>query len=67
MIKTKQTKLMSVIEQLVNTLVGFIISIILLKFLFPEITNSKSFITTLIFTIVSIVRGYLIRRIFNRL
>ena len=62
-----QTRTKSLIEQLANTVAGFIISIILVKFFFPEISLAKNTYITLVFTVVSIVRGYVIRRIFNRI
>ena len=64
-----QTKKMSLTESIVNTALGFIISLILINWLLPtygyEIKTIESFEITSIFTAVSVVRSYLVRRFFN--
>jgi hypothetical protein len=52
-------------EQVVNIVAGIVISMILLHFL-RESRLSNGEITG-VFTIVSFLRGYIIRRIFNQL
>lgn len=65
-----QTKTQSFIEISANTAVGFIISYASTFIIFPfvgfESSNSQSFIVTLFFTVVSLLRGFVIRRIFNK-
>ncbi len=64
-----QTKKQSLIESITNTLVGFCISLGASFIIFPmvgiESTGSKNIIIVLFFTVISIVRGYVIRRVFN--
>jgi predicted membrane protein len=66
----KQTKKQSLIESLTNTAVGFLISLAATFVIIPLVgyasTFSKNLIVTLFFTVVSIVRGYVIRRYFNK-
>ncbi len=72
-IKTKlkmQSKKHSLIEAITNTSVGFIISLLSTFIIFPlvgiESTGTKNVIITLFFTAISILRGYVIRRFFNK-
>lgn len=64
-----QTKKQSFKESLVNTFVGFFISYLSCFLIFPlvgfESGGGKNLLITLYFTIVSILRGYFIRRFFN--
>jgi uncharacterized protein YacL len=64
-----QTKLHSVIESITQTLIGVIISIIVQVILYPlldiPVTFKQNLIITTVFFILSIVRGYFIRRYFN--
>lgn len=66
----KQTKKQSFVESLTNTAVGFVISLGSTFVIFPLVgyasTFSKNLIVTLFFTVVSILRGYVIRRYFNK-
>jgi hypothetical protein len=64
-----QTKRLSVVESITNTAVGFCISLVVWHWLckwydipMPIKTNLE---ITSIFTVVSILRGYFIRRFFN--
>lgn len=63
----KQTKLESLLERLVDVSTGFIISVFIYKYviLTQDWLWENAFLVTLIFTVVSIVRGYLWRRFFN--
>ena len=65
-----QTKKQSLIESITNTVVGFIISYASTFLIFPlvgiESSASKNIVITLFFTVVSIFRGFLIRRYFNK-
>ncbi len=66
-----QSKLGSFIEACVNTAIGFIVTIIALPFVnyFCDIhmTGSQMGWSTFIFTIISVARGFVIRRFFNNL
>ena len=61
----------SLLESLVNLLVGFILSIILQYILFPfyeiPVNFNMAFEISLAFTVLSLIRSYVIRRIFNKL
>lgn len=65
-----QTKKQSFTESLINTAIGFIISYLSTFLIFPlmgfEGSLSKNLIITIYFTIVSILRGYFLRRFFNK-
>lgn len=65
-----QTKKQSAFESLTNILVGlftsFIIQLIIYPLLNIEVSVNENIIITIVFFIVSFIRGYLIRRIFNK-
>lgn len=65
-----QTKTKSFIEAISNTVVGLFISFMVQVIIYPlldiEVSTGQKFIITAVFFTVSIVRGYLIRRFFNR-
>jgi len=67
----KQSKQKSLIESTFQTVIGLGTSIVLQMILYPmmgiPVTFSQNLIITAVFFIVSIVRGYLARRIFNKL
>ena len=64
-----QSKKHSFIESLLNTVVGFLISLLVQLIIYPilniPVTIFQNIIITSVFTIVSIIRGYIIRRYFN--
>ena len=65
-----QSKKHSLIESNVNTFTGFVVSWILMYFIVPllwdiEVTVTTSLGIVLLFTFVSIIRNYIIRRLFN--
>ncbi len=64
-----QTKKQSLIETLTSVFVGWLIGVILNLTILPlfnyNITVVDSLWVSLIFTAISVVRGYLIRRFFN--
>ena len=64
-----QTKRQSLIETLTSVFVGWLIGVILNLIVLPlfdyNITVVDSLLVSLIFTVISVVRGYLIRRFFN--
>jgi high-affinity Fe2+/Pb2+ permease len=65
----KQSKKNSIIESIFQTLIGLITSILIQLVLYPFLNIPVSFkqnlIITFIFFIVSIIRGYFVRRFFN--
>ena len=64
-----QTKKQSFIETLTSVFAGWLIGVILNLTILPlfdyNITVVDSLLVSLIFTVISVVRGYLIRRFFN--
>tara|TARA_R110000744_G_scaffold16476_1_gene45392 strand:+ start:1358 stop:1570 length:213 start_codon:yes stop_codon:yes gene_type:complete len=66
-----QTNKQSIIEVIANTVVGFIISVGVSVLLFPlmgiPVTFGENLGITLIFTVISLVRSFVMRRIFNKI
>lgn len=66
-----QQKSHSVIESLFNVLIGFGISMVANMIVLPwfgfKVSLSSAFGIGVIFTLISIVRSYLLRRLFNRI
>lgn len=66
-----QNKKTSFIESIIQTFTGLIISFIIQIIIYPyldiKVSINQNIFITLIFTIASIIRGYIIRRIFNNL
>lgn len=64
-----QSKKNSLIEAVTNTAIGFVISLLSTFLIFPivgiESTSSKNVIITIFFTLISILRSYFLRRLFN--
>lgn len=67
----KQSKQNSLIESAVQTIIGLGTSIILQMVLYPilgiPVSFSQNLIITAVFFVVSIIRGYIVRRIFEKL
>lgn len=67
----KQTKQKSFIESVIQTIIGLGTSILIQIILYPmmgiPVTFSQNLVITLVFFTVSIVRGYFVRRIFEKL
>jgi hypothetical protein len=67
----KQSKKHSLIESIINVMIGMIISFLIQLVLYPmlniPVTFSQNIIITLVFFIASFIRGYLIRRFFNKI
>jgi hypothetical protein len=65
-----QTKKESFIESASNTAVGFLVSYASTFLIFPLMgfnsSGTQNLIITIYFTLVSILRGYVIRRYFNK-
>lgn len=66
-----QSKKLSIIESITNTLTGLIVSfgiqILIYPFLNIEVTINQNIFITLVFFIASFLRGYIIRRIFTKI
>ncbi len=64
-----QTRLGSLIEVCINILIGFAINWVANMYILPlygfAITGGQAFSMGLIFTVISVVRSYVIRRWFN--
>ena len=67
----KQTKQKSFIESTIQTIIGLGTSILIQVILYPmlgiPVTFSQNLLITSVFFTVSIVRGYFVRRIFDKL
>ncbi|MFC3086250.1 DUF7220 family protein [Tabrizicola soli] len=61
----------SAFESLTGTIVGFLLSVWVQRFLFPalgyELALIDNFMVATVFTLISFLRGYVIRRTFNAL
>jgi hypothetical protein len=66
---TRQSKVLSLIESIVNVIVGLVISFLTQSFIFGIYDIHLSLISnitiTLFFTFISVLRSYIIRRLFN--
>jgi hypothetical protein len=64
-----QSKRWSIIEAMSNNIIGYIIAVVMYKLVLPifgyNVSWSQSNVIVIVFTIISIIRSYLIRRIFN--
>jgi antibiotic biosynthesis monooxygenase (ABM) superfamily enzyme len=61
-----QSKKSSINEVLLNTGSGFIVSLVVTKALYPVLNILSPVTITLIYTVVSIIRSYIWRRLFNK-
>jgi len=65
-----QSKYQSLIETVISTFIGLGVSFLTQIIVFPmynlEVNFSQNLQITAIFTVVSLLRGYVIRRIFNK-
>lgn len=65
-----QTKKHSIIESITQTIIGLGTSILIQVILYPimgiPVTFSQNLIITTVFFIVSIIRGYFVRRYFSK-
>jgi len=66
-----QSKKYSLIEAISNTIIGLITSFIIQIIIYPllniEVSIGQNILITFIFFTASIIRGYFVRRLFNRL
>ncbi len=65
-----QTKKQSLYEALINVGIGYTISLVSLFLIFPllgiESSTANNVLISLYFTVISILRGYFLRRFFNK-
>lgn len=65
----KQTKLESLFEAFINTLFGFCVTYFALPYVNAlcgiEMNGKQEFWSIVLFTILSVIRGYIVRRFFN--
>lgn len=66
-----QSRSTSFFETLTGTVLGFILSVAVQRALFPALGHdfafSENMVVASVFTVVSILRGYTVRRVFNAL
>lgn len=66
-----QTKKHSLFESLTNVIVGLLMSFLTQMIIYPildiEVSLNQNIIITTVFFVISFVRGYIIRRIFNKI
>ena len=64
-----QSKKMSLIETIVSVLIGYIVALLSQIVVFPlfdvEVSLIDNLLIGLLFTVISIIRGYYVRRLFN--
>lgn len=67
----KQTRKQSAIETIVSIVIGLGTSFVIQVFLYPilniPVTLNQNIIITIVFFIASFIRGYFIRRLFNKI
>lgn len=66
-----QSRSASLFETLTSTVMGFLLSVSVQRALFPAMGHDFAFaenmVVASVFTAVSILRGYAVRRVFNKL
>ena len=66
-----QSKKLSIIEAVSNTIIGLLTSFCIQLMIYPilniEVSINQNIIITFVFFIASILRGYVVRRLFNKI
>ena len=66
-----QSKKLSIIEAVSNTVIGLLTSFCIQLMIYPilniEVSINQNIIITFVFFIASILRGYVVRRLFNKI
>lgn len=66
----KQTKKQSLIESIAQTIIGLGTSLVIQLIIYPllniPVTFTQNLIITFVFFVASVIRGYLVRRFFNK-
>ena len=64
-----QSKKMSLIETIVSVAIGYVVALLSQIVVFPlfdiEVSLIDNLLIGLLFTVISIIRGYYVRRLFN--
>jgi hypothetical protein len=67
----RQSKKQSILETVTNVIAGLMISFVIQIVLYPilniPVSINQNLIITFVFFVASFIRGYVIRRIFNKL
>jgi cobalamin biosynthesis protein CobD/CbiB len=67
--QARQSRAMSLVEALTNVVVGFVLAMLTQVVAFPlfwiEVSPSDNFVIAVIFTVVSLVRSFALRRLFE--
>jgi high-affinity Fe2+/Pb2+ permease len=67
----KQNKKYSLIESIIQAVVGLIFSFLIQIVIYPildiPVTFKQNIVITIVFFVASVFRGYVIRRIFNKI
>jgi hypothetical protein len=64
----QQSRTMSMVEAVVNVVVGFVLALMIQLMLFPpQVAFRENMFIAVVFTVVSIARSYLLRRLFESL
>lgn len=65
-----QSNKKSIIESFTNTSTGLVIAFLVQYLMYPilgiEVTTQQNLLLTLVFFVVSVIRGYIVRRLFNK-
>ena len=66
-----QSKKKSILESVVSTTTGLIVSFLIQLLIYPlldiNVSTGKNIVITLIFFVTSVARGFIIRRLFNKI
>ena len=69
-VSMKQSRRMSLFESITNVVIGYLLSLITQVVVFPifqiEVSLADNMAISVIFTVVSLVRSYVLRRVFER-
>lgn len=64
-----QSRRMSLVESITNVVVGLLVSVLFLELVLPlwgvQLAVSSNVVISLLFTVVSLLRSYLLRRLFE--
>jgi hypothetical protein len=67
----RQSKKQSILETVTNVIAGLLISFVIQLIIYPilniPVSINQNLIITFVFFVASFIRGYVIRRIFNKL
>lgn len=66
-----QSKKLSALESITNVIAGFLVALLTQLAIFPAmnipVSLQENLTISLVFTVVSVIRSYVIRRIFNKI